>query len=514
MSNELTKVEPCTLVIFGASGDLTKRKLVPALYESFRAGNLPKEFVVLGVSRSDIGDDGFRDKALPFCKKQPGHTDETWAAFSGHLRYCAADATAEGDWGGLVEAIERVGTEFNTGKNLLFYLSMAPQLYEPVIENIGKTGLVMDAKRFCEPDENPPWQRIVVEKPFGDDLESAEHLNRVLGRVFDEEQIYRIDHYLGKETVQNLMAFRFANAIFEPLWNRVYVDHVQITAVETVGVEQRGAFYESAGAMRDMIQSHLLNLMAAVAMEAPNSFKAADLRNEQRKVLEAVREIDPGHIADSAVRAQYASGEVDGKTVANYVEEPGVSKTSNTETYAALKVYVDNWRWKGVPFYLRTGKAMKRKLTQIVIYFKPTPHTLFVQERGERPPNRLTINVQPDEGISLRFDGKVPGQGLKLKSAIMDFDYLDQFGGQIADAYTHLLIDAMTGDRSLFKERSEIEAAWRIVMPVLNHWAALPRKGMHTYAAGSWGPEAAEDLYAGKGHWHNPEGQSTRFINT
>jgi glucose-6-phosphate 1-dehydrogenase len=510
------KPENCLLVIFGASGDLTERKLIPALYELHKADRLPERFGVLGVSRSDIGDDGFRDKMKKTLVKHKQFDEATWQSFCKKLFYHAGDATQFEAFEPLKKRIDELHAQIKFGENLLLYLSLAPQLYEKVIVNLGASGLVTEGQKWCSIGRGQlPWQRVIVEKPFGHDLASAAHLNRVLGRVFEEESIYRIDHYLGKETVQNLMVFRFANSIWEPLWNRQYVDSVQITAAETVGVEGRGAFYESAGALRDMIQSHLLQIMACVAMEAPNSFKAADLRDEQRKVLEAVRIITPDQVNSSAVRGQYEAGEMGGKSLPGYTQEPGVNPESTTETYAAMRINIDNWRWQGVPFYLRTGKRMRRKLTQIVLYFKPTPHCLFYEADGSCPvrQNRLVINVQPDEGISMRFEGKVPGQGLKIRSAVMDFDYVAQFGGHVPEAYGHLLIDAMRGDQSLFKDRHEIEAAWRIVMPVLDRWAGEGRNDIHLYPIGSWGPNAAESLYRGQGHWHNPEGTQTRWRN-
>ncbi len=494
-----------------------QRKLIPALYELHLENQLPERFAILGVSRSEMADAVFRERMATWCAKNRGHTDEAWSAFQAKLFYHAADAvTAEG-MHSLKQRIGALRSTCNTGQNLLLYLSLMPQLYDPVIQQIGASGLVTEGKNWCSLDRaNIPWQRVIVEKPFGHDLASASHLNRVLGRVFDDDAIYCIDHYLGKETVQNLLVFRFANAIFEPLWNRQYIDHVQIAALEKVGVEGRGAYFDQAGAMRDMIQSHLLQLMAAVAMEPPNSFKAADMRTEQRKALEAVRMIRAHEVADIAMRGQYEPGEVDGAAKPGYLQEKGVDPASNTESYAALKLSIDNWRWQGVPFYLRTGKAIKKKLTQIVLYFKPTPHCLFNQPGGDcdyrLAPNRLVINVQPDEGISLRFEGKVPGQDLRIQSAIMDFDYVQQFGGSIPEAYAHLLQDAMRGDQSLFKDRHEIEAAWRIVTPVLDHWKMNPGSSMQSYPMGSWGPNAAERLFAGHGHWHNPEGQLTRYL--
>ncbi|MEX2672462.1 MAG: glucose-6-phosphate dehydrogenase [Phycisphaeraceae bacterium] len=507
-----TAADSCLLVIFGASGDLTQRKLVPALYEQHREGRLPKGFAVLGVSRSDIGTEGFRKKMRESCIEHTAFDEASWKSFEPLLHYHAGDATKAEAFGPLKQTMCELAAAHNTGDNLLMYLSVAPQLYEPIVNNIGAAGLVTEGQRWCSLDRHTgAWQRLIVEKPFGHDLASAAHLNRVLGRVFEEEAIYRIDHYLGKETVQNLVVFRFANAIFEPLWNHQYVDHVQITAAETVGVEGRGAYYEDAGALRDMIQSHLLQIMAVVAMEPPNTLNAEDLRDEQRKVLQAVRPISADQVSRAALRGQY-HGQGNGERVPGYLDEPGVAKDSNTETYAALRLEIDNWRWHGVPFYVRTGKRLRRKLTQICVYFKPAPHSLF---RGTSPtamkPNRLKINVQPDEGISLRFEGKVPGNDLKVRSGVMDFDYVQQFHGQIPEAYGHLLLDAMSGDQSLFKDRHELEAAWRIVMPVLDHWKNHPGSDMHAYPPGSWGPNASETLFQGQGHWHNPEGEQTRW---
>ncbi|MCE9590624.1 MAG: glucose-6-phosphate dehydrogenase [Planctomycetes bacterium] len=511
MPNAAQKVQPCIVVIFGASGDLTKRKLIPSLYDLYVGKQLPETFAVLGVSRTPMSDDEFRGHLLEQAKKFAHHYDDkTWAEFAPMVHYHAGDSTQAEAFGPLKARIAELAKQHRTGDNVILYLSMAPQLYEPTIVNIGAAGMVTEGKAWCSINREPSWQRIIIEKPFGHDRESAAHLNRVLGRVFEEESIYRIDHYLGKETVQNLLVFRFANTIFEPIWNRNYIDHVQVTAAETVGVEGRGGYYDSpsGGALSDMIQSHLLQVMAVVAMEPPVTMRADDIRLEKTKVLIGARDITTDMIPKMAVRGQYGPGQNEGTAVPGYRQEKGVNPASQTDTFAALQVHIDTWRWGGVPFYLRSGKRMAKKLTEIVIYFKPTPHALFREQAMKKngiPPNQIVINVQPDEGIRLRFEGKVPGAGMNMKSVEMDFDYVKQFKAKPPEAYATLLLDAMRGDQTLYKHRNEIEEAWRIVQPVAEHWRENPQDDLPNYAAGTWGPSAADVMMARDGrHWHNP----------
>lgn len=499
--------QPCLFVIFGASGDLTKRKLVPALYDLYAQRLMPEKFAVLGVSRTPMSDDAFRDHLAEWVRKSDHYDESRWREFAQRLHYHAGDSTKDEDYPGIRDRMNALAAQHQVGENVMFYLSMAPHLYDRTITAIGAAGFVTEGKRWCSINRlTMPWQRIIIEKPFGSDPESAAHLNRVLGRVFEEESIYRIDHYLGKDTVQNMMVFRFANAIFEPIWNRNYIDHVQITAAETVGVEGRGGYYDSAsgGAMRDMIQSHLLQLLAIVAMEPPVAMKADDIRTEKTKALRAARAYRPEDIPRIAVRGQYGPGSVDGKVAAGYRQEPGVKPDSQTDTYAAMQVFLDTWRWSGVPFYLRSGKRMPAKSTEIVVYFKPTPQTLFREASKALAPNQIVINVQPDEGIRLRFEGKVPGLKMNVRSVVMDFNYATQFKAKPPEAYVTLLLDAMRGDQSLFKHRDEIEQAWRIVQPVLDYWAENPQDDLPNYAAGTWGPSAADVMMARDGrHWHN-----------
>jgi glucose-6-phosphate 1-dehydrogenase len=504
-------LEPCLIVIFGASGDLTTRKLVPGLYELDVRGQLPEKLAIVGISRTEYSDDEFRRKMRDAVKQHAGSFDgEGFDSFAKRLHYHAADASEAAEFGGIRGAIERLGREHGLSRadclpNVLFYLSVSPELYEPIIENIGGAGLVSEGKRWCAIDPRAvAWQRIIVEKPFGTDLTSARSLNRALGRVFEEEATYRIDHYLGKELVQNIIALRMANAIFEPLWNRTHVHHVQITAAETLGVGKRaGTFYDGAGAIRDMIQSHLLQVLALVAMEPPSQYSADAIAREKIKLLSSAKlASSEEEVWRAGVLGRYGPGK-DGPA---YVEEEGVDAGRRTETFAAIRVGFDNWRWAGVPFFIRSGKRMAAKLTEVVVLFRAPPLDIFERVGGhlpEEPPNRLIINIAPSEGISLRVAGKVPGSGFNIETAKLDLDYVERFGGEPIDAYATLLLDAIRGDRTLFKHREEVESGWKIVQPFLD--SARLREGIETYESGSWGPRRADEIIGVEGaRWHNP----------
>jgi len=497
----------CLIVIFGASGDLTKRKLIPALMYLWENGLAPENMAVLGVARSNYDDDSYRKVVEDF--NEGGLDQEKWAEFSQKVHYQAADSTKASDWPELTLRIHELCQQHNIGRNVLFYLSVGPQFFEPIITNIGESGILIDGKRQVPIDrEDPCWQRIIVEKPFGYDPQSARELNDTLAEAFWENSIYRIDHYLGKELVQNLMVLRFANSLFEPLWNNQYIDHVQITASETVGVEGRGAYYDSpaGGAMRDMVQSHLLQVLSLVAMEPPVSLDAEDVRTEKIKVFKALREPTEREVPDIAVRGQYGKGAVNDKIIPAYREEEGTDQEAQTDTFAAMQFNIDTWRWAGVPFYLRSGKAMAEKRTEIVVYFKPTPHRLFAETARHQKLNQLVIAIQPNEGVRIRFKGKVPGTGLKIKDVVMDFDYKDEWAVDPPDGYATLLRDCMRGDQTLFKHRDEIESSWKAVQPVLDYWAKNPQEDLPNYNAGTWGPPAADVLMAKCGrYWRNEQ---------
>jgi glucose-6-phosphate 1-dehydrogenase len=490
--------EAFALVIFGASGDLTQRKLVPALWTLFATRTLPEPFAIVGTGRTELSDEAFRDKMKASVREFARvriPSDQVWQRFAAHLHYLPGDPTGPELYGRLREMLEDIERRRGGAANRLYYLSTPPSLSDDIIVQLGKAGL-------ARPEGG--WTRIVVEKPFGRDLRSAQELNDLLTGVFQEEQVYRIDHYLGKETVQNLLALRFANGIFEPLWNRNHVAEVQLTVAERVGVEGRGGYYEEAGALRDMIQNHLLQVVCLIAMEPPVTFDPRAVRDEKSKVLQAVRPIDPATVAASAVRAQYGPGFIDNRQVPGYLQERGVRLDSTTETYAALRLEIDNWRWAGVPFYLQTGKRMASRVSEIVIRFRRTPHMIFRRGPASAEPNLLVIRIQPDEGISLIVDAKEPGPDLKLSPVRLDFKYQEVFGGEPPEAYERLLLDAIHGDATLYARGDWIEQAWALTQPVLDHWAATPGP-LPQYDAGSWGPPEADAFIARDGgKWRRP----------
>lgn len=493
MNHENDKAAPTIIVIFGGTGDLTKRKLLPAFYNLYLDGYLPEKFAIIGLGRTPLDNGAYQEKlkeGLGEFSRRGKPNEEQWEHFKSFITYLPSDVNDAASYQKLKEHLDHIDDHWGTRANRLFYLSVAPQLIAAVATNIGKVGLAADAA----------MDRIIVEKPFGHDKESAIELNRLLTRTFKEEQIYRIDHYLGKETVQNILVFRFGNALFEPIWNRNYIDSVQITVAETVGVEDRGDYYEGSGALRDMIQNHLLQILCMVAMEPPVSFDAEEIRNRKVDVLRAVRRLKPEEVHMYAVRGQYAGGWLQGKKVPGYREEKGVNPQSNTETYAALKLYIDNWRWQGVPFYLRTGKRMQEKTSSITIQFRPVPHSTFPQSKvGSLIPNRLTINIQPQMDISIRFIAKRPGLEMNLQPGEMVFDY-DKCSTQTPEAYETLLLDTMQGDATLFMRADQVEEAWDVITPILETWATRDSLDFPNYAAGTWGPETAEALIAGQGH--------------
>ena len=487
-------IPPTIMIIFGGSGDLTSRKLVPALFNLFIDGYLPEDFAVVGVGRTSYGsEEKYREHLLEGVKQFSRRNDNTedWKKFSQKIYYLEMDAKDEAAYQQIRACIDQKSKEWKEDPIEIYYMAVAPQLAPDIAKKLYNQQLCKDPNRT----------RMVFEKPFGHDYKSARDLNQLLMSMFDEDQIYRIDHYLGKETVQNILALRFANALFEPIWNSNYIDHVQITAAETVGVEDRGDYYEQAGALRDMVQNHMLQLLCMIAMEAPVSFDANEIRNKKVDVLNAIRKFEPEDVHANAVRGQYSNGWMKGEKVKGYREEKNVNKNSSVETFAAVKFFIDNWRWQNIPFYVRTGKYLHDKTTIITVQFKPAPHYAFPEEAADTwRPNRLTISIQPDMDIRLRFQAKRPGPSMVLSPVDMIFSYAEAYQEQEPEAYETLLEDVMEGNPTLFMRADQVEAAWRVVTPIMETWQNRKAVDFPNYAPGSWGPEDAEALIAKDGH--------------
>jgi glucose-6-phosphate 1-dehydrogenase len=494
--------EPCSIVIFGASGDLTARKLIPAFYHLCKEKQMPSAFRIIGFARREKTDESWRAElreALDKFSRTKPVDEEIWRQFAANLFYYSGDLTDPASYSALEKKLASFGNP-QLRCNLMFYLATQPSQFGEVIEQLHKAGLLHPSE--CDTG----WQRIVIEKPFGHDLDSAHALNEELTRYAREQQVCRIDHYLGKETVQNILMFRFSNSIFEQLWNRNSIDSVQITVSEKLGVGSRGGYYEEAGALRDMVQNHMLQVLALTAMEPPVSLESESIRDEKVKLLKSIRHLSPQDVARQVVRGQYFAGAVDGHSVQGYRQEPKVRPDSDVETYVALKLFIDNWRWSGVPFYLRTGKYLPQSASEARIQFRPTPHVLFAAECGQQlDANALSLRFQPNEGIYLRFNGKVPGVSVTVRPVRMNFSYDAEYGAYTPEAYERLLLDALVGDSTLFIRRDEVETAWQIVDSIRAAWANHPLTNREFYSAGTWGPVASDDLLAQDGHiWHEP----------
>src|SRR5215813_8774868 len=477
---------PCVMVVFGAAGDLTKRKLVPALYNLAKENLLPANFAVVGVSIDDLSADAFRDQVTQFLERED-HSSEAWRWFNERLYYERGNFGNDDTYLCLAKVLGEIDLRCGTQGNYLFYLATAPKFFADVVQQLGRHGLVHE--------ENGSWRRVIIEKPFGHDVESAKELNEQLQTVLHEDQIYRIDHYLGKETVQNLLVFRFSNSIFEPLWNNRHIDHIQITNAETVGVERRGGYFDNVGVMRDMVPNHIMQLISLTAMEPPASFKAEAVRDEQAKVLHAMKAFNPDDVLHDTVRGQYGAGVEEGQSVPAYRSESGVSPESRTETFVAMRFAIDNWRWAGIPFYVRTGKRLAQRHTEITIQFKKTPLQIFQDTAGHRlRTNQLVIQIQPNEGMMLTFGAKIPGSSVRVGSVNMSCEYAKYFKSEPKTGYEVLLYDCMIGDATLFQRADMVEAGWTVVDPVLDVWRAISPRKFPNYPAGSWGPKESDDL--------------------
>jgi glucose-6-phosphate 1-dehydrogenase len=485
--------QPCSIVIFGATGDLTHRKLIPALYNLAADGELPPAVAVVGVARRDKSDDGFRKEMEESVRKfsRQNVREDNWKTFAQSISYHRTEFHDLQGYESLGERLNEIDKERGTRGNRLFYLAVAPDQFDDILANLKTVGL----NRAAEGS----WARVIVEKPFGTDLASARELNRIVNNSFSEEQTYRIDHFLGKETAQNILVLRFANAIFEPLWNTRYIDHVQITAAETLGVEGRAGYYDKSGALRDMVQNHLLQLLCLIAMEAPTDLGAESIRDEKVKVVRSLRRMSGDAVIQDVVRGQYSAGAINGKPVPGYRQEQNVNPNSTTDTYVALSLKIDDWRWADVPIYLRVGKRLPKSGTEISVHFKKAPAVLFNKETVTLDENVLVVRIQPDEGISLRMQAKIPGTSLRIEPVKMDFHYGTSFGKPSPEAYERLLLDAMSGDATLFARRDEVEEAWAFIDPIEEEWQKQQDKELYFYSAGSWGPDQADELLARDG---------------
>ncbi len=492
------KIQNQVLIIFGASGDLTTRKLVPAIFNLFKGGLLPMHFVVLGVGRTHLADEGFRKKSVyesDFIKKDEV-SEEQLDEFANMLQYQALDTAHDGAFRTLRERLDKIKTEDGTEGNCIFYLSTPPSLYGPISNGLSSVRLNQ---------EDDGWKHLIIEKPFGYSLSTAQELNAELKKCFKERQIYRIDHYLGKETVQNLFVTRFANSIFEPLWNRNYIHRVEITSAESVGVEKRGGYYDGSGALRDMIQNHLLQLISLVAMEPPVKVDADSIRNEKLKLFQSLRPYTPEDIKKNVIRGQYMSSNIRGEAMPGYREEQGVDPNSKTETFVAMKFYIDNWRWADVPFFIRTGKRLPTRVSEVVIHFKPNHHHLFGKSDLHNSQNMLVLRIQPNEGMLLKVGFKVPGAGFKVKNVNLDFHYDELADAYVPEAYERLILDAMQSDATLYARGDSVEAAWKFVDPILEAWQNDDSIPVFGYPAGTWGPEHVDDLIDGENmSWRYP----------